>query len=527
PVQNTQSSNSSYSLQTSPKNQRLPTLYQTSPKHSESSPQLLLSTGTSPKHLELPTAPYSYRASKTLTAPTLYRPSQNTQSSLQLPTLYGQSKNFRALLLYAGQAKTIRALYSLQASPKHSELLTARLLSTCQSKTLRDPYSLKGQSKTSESYSSLLSTGQSKTLYELPTGLSYSLKAQQNTKALTIYRPSQSKTLRAPYRLLLLYSTVQTLRGSLQTTYSIQSKNNQSSTAPYTVSTGQSKHSELYTMPKASPKNPRAPNSSLASLPNQSKTSELPTLKGSPKHSAPYSSLRSTGKSKTLTAPYLYTGQFKNSELPYSSLLSTGQSKHSEIPNSSLLSTGQSKTSEAPTAPYCLKAQSKTLKSSLLSKTGVIDPVLIERYNTPGFVGCLSRVQFNGVAPLKTALRNPVADRPTDRQPDRPTDRQTVPVSYQGKLVESNCGASPLTIPPMSAVTDPWRLDSGIIAVVIFTILCTLVFLIRYMFRHKGSYHTNESKGAEPASGESADTTIICAETNPETIDESKKEWFI
>uniref|UniRef100_A0A8C7FXH6 Neurexin/syndecan/glycophorin C domain-containing protein n=1 Tax=Oncorhynchus kisutch TaxID=8019 RepID=A0A8C7FXH6_ONCKI len=67
----------------------------------------------------------------------------------------------------------------------------------------------------------------------------------------------------------------------------------------------------------------------------------------------------------------------------------------------------------------------------------------------------------------------------------------------------------------------------GIIAVVIFTVLCTLVFLIRYMFRHKGSYHTNESKGAEPASGESADTTIICAETNPETIEESKKEWFI
>ncbi|CDQ82572.1 unnamed protein product [Oncorhynchus mykiss] len=67
----------------------------------------------------------------------------------------------------------------------------------------------------------------------------------------------------------------------------------------------------------------------------------------------------------------------------------------------------------------------------------------------------------------------------------------------------------------------------GIIAVVIFTILCTLAFLIRYMFRHKGSYHTNESKVAEPASGESADTTIIGTDPNPETIDESKKEWFI
>uniref|UniRef100_A0A671W9S1 Contactin associated protein 2 n=1 Tax=Sparus aurata TaxID=8175 RepID=A0A671W9S1_SPAAU len=90
----------------------------------------------------------------------------------------------------------------------------------------------------------------------------------------------------------------------------------------------------------------------------------------------------------------------------------------------------------------------KTLFLGKVFETGHIDPVLIERYNTPGFVGCLSRVQFNGVAPLKSALRTP------DRQPEA-----ALPVSYQGKLVESNCGASPLTIPPMSAATDPWRLD--------------------------------------------------------------------
>ncbi|KAL1248729.1 hypothetical protein QQF64_022047 [Cirrhinus molitorella] len=167
-------------------------------------------------------------------------------------------------------------------------------------------------------------------------------------------------------------------------------------------------------------------------------------------------------------------------------------------------------------------------------ETGYIDPVIIEKYNTPGFVGCLSRVQFNSIAPLKAALRS----------------RGSVPVSHQGKLVESNCGASPLTIPPMSAATDPWHLDAGadfpfneervipdgvnrnsaiiggIIAVVIFTILCTLVFLIRYMFRHKGTYHTNEAKGGE--SSESADAAIIGTEPNfTETIDESKKEWFI
>ncbi|KAJ8377556.1 hypothetical protein AAFF_G00256200 [Aldrovandia affinis] len=178
----------------------------------------------------------------------------------------------------------------------------------------------------------------------------------------------------------------------------------------------------------------------------------------------------------------------------------------------------------------------KTLFLGKVYETGPVDPVLIDKYNSPGFVGCLSRVQFNAVAPLKVALRS----------------RITAPVSVQGKLVESNCGASPLTIPPMSAATDPWHLDSagadfpfneervipdgvnrnsaiigGVIAVVIFTILCTLVFLIRYMFRHKGTYHTNEAKGAEP--GDAADATAIMGAepTFTETIDESKKEWFI
>jgi len=76
---------------------------------------------------------------------------------------------------------------------------------------------------------------------------------------------------------------------------------------------------------------------------------------------------------------------------------------------------------------------------------------------------------------------------------------------------------------------------AGIIAVVIFTILCTLVFLIRYMFRHKGTYHTHEANkgggggvggGEAGVAGDSVDSAIMGTD-NPETIDESKKEWFI
>uniref|UniRef100_A0A2H6NKE4 Neurexin/syndecan/glycophorin C domain-containing protein n=1 Tax=Micrurus carvalhoi TaxID=3147026 RepID=A0A2H6NKE4_9SAUR len=77
-----------------------------------------------------------------------------------------------------------------------------------------------------------------------------------------------------------------------------------------------------------------------------------------------------------------------------------------------------------------------------------------------------------------------------------------------------------------SGVNRNSAIIGGIIAVVIFTILCTLVFLIRYMFRHKGTYHTNEAKGAESA--ESADAAIMNNDPNfTETIDESKKEWLI
>ncbi|XP_024910138.1 contactin-associated protein-like 2a isoform X2 [Cynoglossus semilaevis] len=103
----------------------------------------------------------------------------------------------------------------------------------------------------------------------------------------------------------------------------------------------------------------------------------------------------------------------------------------------------------------------KTLFLGKVYETGNVDQVLIERYNTPGFVGCLSRVQFNGFAPLKSALRT--SSRLQVAAGVGHIDTQsavTSQVSYHGKLVESNCGASPLTIPPMSAATDPWRLDN-------------------------------------------------------------------
>ncbi|XP_016887744.1 cell adhesion molecule 1-like isoform X2 [Cynoglossus semilaevis] len=64
----------------------------------------------------------------------------------------------------------------------------------------------------------------------------------------------------------------------------------------------------------------------------------------------------------------------------------------------------------------------------------------------------------------------------------------------------------------------------GVVAVVMFVILCTLIILGRYFARHKGTYFTHEAKGADDAVD--ADTAIINAEGGHSNTDE-KKEYYI
>lgn len=67
-------------------------------------------------------------------------------------------------------------------------------------------------------------------------------------------------------------------------------------------------------------------------------------------------------------------------------------------------------------------------------------------------------------------------------------------------------------------------LIGGVVAVVVFVTLCLLIVLGRYLARHKGTYLTNEAKGADDAPD--ADTAIINAEGNHAHTEE-KKEYFI
>ncbi|XP_065118216.1 cell adhesion molecule 3 isoform X2 [Paramisgurnus dabryanus] len=64
----------------------------------------------------------------------------------------------------------------------------------------------------------------------------------------------------------------------------------------------------------------------------------------------------------------------------------------------------------------------------------------------------------------------------------------------------------------------------GVVAVIVFILLCLLIVLGRYLIRHKGTYLTHEAKGSDDAPD--ADTAIINAEGGHSGVDD-KKEYFI
>ncbi|KAL4617998.1 glycophorin-C-like [Arapaima gigas] len=65
----------------------------------------------------------------------------------------------------------------------------------------------------------------------------------------------------------------------------------------------------------------------------------------------------------------------------------------------------------------------------------------------------------------------------------------------------------------------------GVIIVIILVLLVLAAVLLRYMYRHKGSYHTHEAKGT--AHAETADAALRGDPALQEAMDDSKKEYFI
>lgn len=74
------------------------------------------------------------------------------------------------------------------------------------------------------------------------------------------------------------------------------------------------------------------------------------------------------------------------------------------------------------------------------------------------------------------------------------------------------------------SVTDI-AIIAGVITAVAFVLVCLLLVMLHYMYRHKGAYYTNEAKGTEFA--ESADTALQDDAGLQDAGDSSRKEYFI
>lgn len=89
---------------------------------------------------------------------------------------------------------------------------------------------------------------------------------------------------------------------------------------------------------------------------------------------------------------------------------------------------------------------------SASSEVGDID-YEIQRHNAPGFIGCISGVRYNVYAPLKALFR------PNETEP---------PVTTQGYVSESNCGAFPPVLGYVPWEVDPWFTGIGELILILF-----------------------------------------------------------
>ncbi|KAM4698383.1 glycophorin-C [Rhinophrynus dorsalis] len=91
-------------------------------------------------------------------------------------------------------------------------------------------------------------------------------------------------------------------------------------------------------------------------------------------------------------------------------------------------------------------------------------------------------------------------------------------------MTSSNNSVTPPPSEGSSSGTDA-AIIGGVIAAVVVVLICLLVVILRYMYRHKGTYRTNEAKGTEFA--ENADAAMKNDPLLQEAVDETKKEYFI
>ncbi|KAM9296133.1 contactin-associated protein-like 5 [Gastrophryne carolinensis] len=174
----------------------------------------------------------------------------------------------------------------------------------------------------------------------------------------------------------------------------------------------------------------------------------------------------------------------------------------------------------------------KAIKSLTLGKV-VGNPGLdpeVSRVNAYGFIGCLSSVQYNQVAPLKAALRHPSLSS----------------ITITGSLSECNCGSitqRDLSIAPTTdSSSDPLGntddqepltnnmgsgpvLIGGILAITVLIIFCFAAILARIFYRHKKTHIKNQTSEKEYA--EAKDFSFHNEVDLQNRVTECRKEYFI
>uniref|UniRef100_A0A3P9QG08 Contactin-associated protein-like 4 n=1 Tax=Poecilia reticulata TaxID=8081 RepID=A0A3P9QG08_POERE len=132
-----------------------------------------------------------------------------------------------------------------------------------------------------------------------------------------------------------------------------------------------------------------------------------------------------------------------------------------------------------------------------------------------GFTGCLSAVRFGSFCPLKAALL-------------RPDGR----VSVAGAVVASSCAApaqadsyAAETTHSLSGKIRTTAAFPGVIAVVIFIVVCAAAILARFICIRKETYRNQEVKAAQPGDG-----SAFPFSGQPDSLSvqsENQKEFFI
>uniref|UniRef100_A0A3Q2CWF8 Contactin associated protein like 3 n=1 Tax=Cyprinodon variegatus TaxID=28743 RepID=A0A3Q2CWF8_CYPVA len=165
----------------------------------------------------------------------------------------------------------------------------------------------------------------------------------------------------------------------------------------------------------------------------------------------------------------------------------------------------------------CVFSESEGLDANLAGLTSI------------GFTGCLSGVRFNSIYPLKAALLHPTS-RVTVTSPLVPSScASSSPADSYAAETTHSLSDQPHFVDPGQPLVNTSRSDSaligGVIAVVIFVIMCTAAIMARFICIRKETYRNQEVKAAK--SEDNHEFPVSSQAGSLRVQGENQKEFFI